>query len=85
METKIMFGGLLEIKNIDDLERFLNVMSKNDSLKIIENSLIYSQKNGLFSFEESHVIYNCLIKLKENEKNNIPNNVLDDNTNGGID
>jgi hypothetical protein len=60
-----MFGGLLEFTNETEFNEFVNNMSKEDSLKLIEVALTYGQQNGLYSFEESHTLYKCLSKLKE--------------------
>lgn len=78
---KSIFGGLLEFKNKEHLNAFLTVIDKNDAITLIEKALLYSQQNGLYTFEESHVIYKSINKLKENEENHIPDNVPDGNSN----
>ena len=66
-----IFGGLIEFKNKNELNFFIENINRENALDIIEMSLIFSLKNGMFSFEECSAIYKCLNKLK-NEYNNIP-------------
>ena len=48
-------------------------MGKNDAIKLIEMALTYGLKNGVYSLEDSFVIYKSISKLKEkNEVDNIP-------------
>jgi hypothetical protein len=64
---KILFNGLLEFQSQDQLKELLSSEDKKTALKLIELALQYAQNNGLYSFEESYVIYNCLNALKNNE------------------
>ena len=64
---KTLFDGLLEFESYNELEKSLDTMDKDFAIKIIDLALTYIQKNGGFSFEESHCIYKCLNKIKENE------------------
>lgn len=68
-----LFGGLFGFESKESLENFVENVDKVNAIKMIELSLLYIQKNGFFSFEESHIIYKCLNKLKENEDPNISN------------
>jgi hypothetical protein len=63
-----IFGGLIQFNDKEQIESFMNSIDTNGSLKIIEMALLFSQKNGLFSFEESHIIYECLKKIKYEPK-----------------
>ena len=47
-----IFGGLIQFNDKEQIESFMNSIDTNGSLKIIEMALLFSQKNGLFSFEE---------------------------------
>jgi hypothetical protein len=67
MET--MFGGLFEYVNDEKLNEFIERADKESALQIIETSIEYSLKNGLFSLEESFILYKMLKKLKEIENN----------------
>lgn len=60
-----MFGGLLEFTDKSEFNNFIEKMSKEESIKIIEVALTYGQQNGLFSIEESHSLYKCLNNLKK--------------------
>ena len=62
-----IFGGLISYESKEQLENFIGNLDKENALKVIEMSLLYCQKNGIFSFEESHYIFKSLQKLKENE------------------
>lgn len=62
-----IFGGLIEFKSKKEFDSFIEKLTKEDALKIIETSISFGQQNGLYSLEESHSLYKCLIKLKENE------------------
>jgi hypothetical protein len=66
-----LFGGLLEFVSKEQLENFINTMDKTSALKMIELSLLHAQHRGLFSFEESTIIYNSLNKLKENAEKSV--------------
>ena len=76
---KAMFGGLFEFESEDDLSFFVENMDKMGSIKIIEIAIEYGQKNGLYSLQESHCLYKCLTKLKEDENKdgNLRNNDTD--------
>lgn len=64
---KILFNGLLEFQSQDQLKELLSSEDKKTALKLVELALQHAQNNGLYSFEESYVIYNCLNTLKNNE------------------
>lgn len=62
-----IFGGLIEFKSKKEFDSFIDNISKEDTLQIIEASISYGQQNGLYTLEESHILYKCLSKLKEND------------------
>jgi hypothetical protein len=55
---KILFNGLLEFQSQDQLKELLSSEDKKTALKLVELALQHAQNNGLYSFEESYVIYN---------------------------
>jgi hypothetical protein len=61
-----IFGGLIEFKSKKEFDSFIENVSKEDALQIIEASVSYGLQNGLYTLEESHSLYKCLNKLKEN-------------------
>jgi len=62
-----IFGGLIEFKSKKEFDSFIDNISKEDTIQIIEASISYGQQNGLYTIEESHILYKCLSKLKEND------------------
>lgn len=61
-----IFGGLIEFKSKKEFDSFIEEIDNDSALRIIEISILYGQQNGLYSLEESHSLYKCLTKLKEN-------------------
>lgn len=64
---EIIFGGLIEFIDKNEMDSFLKKMSKNDAILIIEKSLEFSLKNGMFNLTESSIIYQSLQKIKTDE------------------
>jgi hypothetical protein len=62
-----IFGGLFEFEGTEQLDKFINELDKTTALKIIDMVLRYGQQQGFYSLTESHCIYKCLSKLKQNE------------------
>lgn len=60
-----MFGGLLSFENQEKLTSFVKNADKDIATKVIESAITYCQQEGMFSLEESFVLYNMLNKLKE--------------------
>lgn len=60
-----MFGGLLSFENEEKLNNFVTNTDKNVATKIIELAITYCQEQGMFSLEESFLLYKMLNKLKE--------------------
>jgi hypothetical protein len=61
-----IFGGLIEFKSKSEFDSFIENITKEEALQIIELSISFAQQSGLYSLEESHSLYKCLTKLKEN-------------------
>jgi hypothetical protein len=61
-----IFGGLIEFKSKKEFNSFIDEMDTISTIQIIEASIMYGQQNGLYTLEESHILYKCLSKLKEN-------------------
>lgn len=62
-----IFGGLIEFKSKNEFDSFTDGMDTASTIQIIEASIMYGQQNGLYTLEESHILYKCLSKLKEND------------------
>lgn len=62
-----IFGGLIEFESQREFNTFVNKMTKEDSMKIIELALEYGTKTGFFTMEENVAIYNSLQNLKTDE------------------
>ena len=78
---KSIFNGLLEFKTNEDLNEFVKSISSENSLKIIELSLDFAHKSGVYTMEEVYIIYTSLLKLKKNENSvHSGNNSGDTNT-----
>ncbi len=66
-----IFGGMIEFHSKTQLTELSNNLTKDMSIKMIEASLEYFNKNGMFSLDEAHIIYKSLQKLKENDGPNV--------------
>ena len=66
--NKEIFGGLLQFETNQQLNEFIESIDKEMSIKLIELSIDYIMKNGLFTLEESYCLYKSINKLRENEK-----------------
>ncbi len=60
-----IFGGLIEFDNREGLDEFINNLTVEDAIQIIEKQIDYVASQGGFKIIESHVLYKCLNKLKE--------------------
>ncbi len=77
-----IFGGLIEFENINEFENYVEKLDKNKALIIIEKQIEYQMLNGGFTLLESHVLYKCLKKLKENANKDKGDNLHNDDSNG---
>jgi hypothetical protein len=67
--NKEIFGGLIGFENNEKFTEFIDTMDKATAIKIIELSIEYGLKYGLYDLNESFCLYNCISKIKEgNEK-----------------
>lgn len=60
-----IFGGLIEFDNKEKLSEFMESMDKITSLKIIELTIEYGLKNGLYNLDEAYCLHKSISKLKE--------------------
>ena len=60
-----IFGGLIEFNDQKSFNEFVDGVNQEGSLQVIEMAILFGQQNGLYSLEESHILYKCLTKLKE--------------------
>jgi hypothetical protein len=60
-----IFGGLIEFEDKKTFENFVERIDQDGSIQIMEMAILYGQQNGLYSLEESHILYKCINKLKE--------------------
>jgi hypothetical protein len=81
--SEFLFGGEFEYDEKEDLNVFINNLKPTVSHAILEMALNHANKQGAFSILESHCIYKCLEKLKDNEnkKNHIHNDDIDGDSN----
>ena len=62
-----IFGGLIEFESTEDFNIYLDNVSDDSALIIIERALKYGVANGLYNMEECYAIYKSISKLKNNE------------------
>lgn len=62
-----IFGGLVEFNNEKELNVFIENLEREDAIKLIESALTYAQQTGIYTIEESYIIYKTLKKVKEND------------------
>lgn len=74
MET--IFGGLIEFDNKKSFDEYIDNIDNVDSVKVIEMAIQYCHQNGVYTLEESHVLYKCLSKLKEKNEHDIEKKIL---------
>ncbi len=77
-----IFGGLIEFENISEFENYVENLDKTKALVIIEKQIEYQMLNGGFTLLESHVLYKCLKKLKEDANKDKRDNLHNDDSNG---
>jgi hypothetical protein len=83
MET--IFGGLIEFDSQKELNEYMENLDVLSATQIIEKQIEYVASHGGFTIVESHVLYKCLIKLKEDANKNQRDHLHNDDTNGDID
>ena len=73
-----IFGGLIEFNNKKEFINFMDTIDEKNAIKLIEASMNYAIKSGLFDFDETYALYKCLLKLKSNEINATSDLLVDD-------
>lgn len=61
-----MFGELLEFNSKEELNEYIEKMGVGDALTLLETALTWPQQNGLYTIDESFIIYKSLEKLRQN-------------------
>jgi hypothetical protein len=61
-----MFGELLEFNSKEEVNEYIEKMKVGDALTLLEAALTWSQQNGLYTIDESFIIYKSLEKLRQN-------------------
>jgi len=79
-----IFGGLIEFDSQKELDEYVENLDIIGAIQIIEKQIEYVASHGGFTIVESHVLYKCLIKLKENANKNQGDHLHNDDTNGNI-
>ena len=60
-----IFGGFIEFESQQKLEEFADKLDSVTSMKIIEASIEYGMKQGLFDLDEAYCLHKALSKVKE--------------------
>jgi hypothetical protein len=79
-----IFGGLIEFDSQKELNEYMENLELIHAIQIIEKQIEYVASHGGFTIVESHVLYKCLTKLKEDANKNQGDHLHNDDTNGNI-
>jgi hypothetical protein len=79
-----IFGGLIEFDSQKELNEYMENLDVLSATQIIEKQIEYVASHSGFTIVESHVLYKCLIKLKEDANKNQRDHLHNDDTNGDI-
>jgi len=79
-----IFGGLIEFDSQKELNEYMGNLDTNHAIQIIEKQIEHVASHGGFTIVESHVLYKCLTKLKEDANKNQGDHLHNDDTNGNI-
>ena len=79
-----IFGGLIEFDSQKELNEYVEKLDTKGATQIIEKQIEYIASHGGFTIVESHVLYKCLIKLKEDANKIEGDHLYNDDTNGDI-
>lgn len=60
-----IFGGLIAFENEEKLTEFIESMDKSTAIKIIELTINYGLKNGLYNLDEAYCLHKSISKIKE--------------------
>jgi hypothetical protein len=79
-----IFGGLIEFDSQKELNEYMENLKLTHAIQIIEKQIEYVASHGGFTIVESHVLYKCLTKLKEDANKIEGDHLHNDDTNGDI-
>jgi len=79
-----IFGGLIEFDSQKELNEYMENLEVAHAIQIIEKQIEHVASHGGFTIVESHVLYKCLTKLKEDANKNQGDHLHNDDTNGNI-
>jgi len=79
-----IFGGLIEFDSQKELNEYMENLDVFSATQIIEKQIEYVASHGGFTIVESHVLYKCLTKLKEDANKIEGDHLHNDDTNGDI-
>ena len=79
-----IFGGLIEFDSQKELNEYVENLDVFSATQIIEKQIEYVASHGGFTIVESHVLYKCLTKLKEDANKIEGDHLHNDDTNGDI-
>jgi hypothetical protein len=79
-----IFGGLIEFDSQKELNEYIENLDVFSATQIIEKQIEYVASHGGFTIVESHVLYKCLTKLKEDANKIEGDHLHNDDTNGDI-
>jgi hypothetical protein len=60
-----LFGELVEFEDKNELDKFINNITKDEALLIVEKAIEFLFLSNMFTMQESHVLYKAITKLKE--------------------
>lgn len=60
-----LFGELIEFEDKNELDTFVNNITKDEALLVVEKAIEFGFLSNMFTMQESHVLYKAIIKLKE--------------------
>jgi len=66
-----IFGGLVEFNDSKEFIDFMDAMDVENAIKLMEVSIKYVVKTGVFEFDEIYAMHKCLQKIKSHEDSKI--------------
>jgi hypothetical protein len=60
-----LFGELIEFEDKNELDSFVNNITKDEALLVVEKAIEFGFLSHMFTMQESHVLYKAITKLKE--------------------
>jgi hypothetical protein len=65
------FNETFEFEDENQLEEYLSTIDSTNAIRLLELGFEMANRWGVFKTIDSHIIYLCMKKLKENEANRI--------------